>query len=267
MANELHLLATFRGDYTDADLSAETWQVGVRFRASNTGGDSVGTLPNDFAPAAATINRDETNWTITGNWHLAGPALATISADDWLNDQLAPAAATMIASSRFSNLVRLRRIDVYPIGTNGKAVPAPPYSAGTPVSLVWKTSVEPKGTGTGSIMPLQISCVASWRTQQVGRRGRGRVFLPPFTVAALTADARFASSLPDEVAGLCSNWLTDSAVDSGVSSTYIDAIVTGSPWNSYAKINNVRVGNVPDTQRRRRRQLVESYGNVAVPHP
>lgn len=267
MANETHLLLNLRGDYVDTDLSAETWQCGIRWRGSNTGADTIGTLPDDFAPAAATINRDETNWTITGNWLYQGPAAFHISVDDWLNDQVAPAAATMIGNARFSNQVRLLRLDVYPIGTNGRAVPAPPYASGTPVSLVWKSGSEPKGSGSASVLPLQISCVNSFRTAQIGRVGRGRIYLPPFTTASLTADGHFASSLPADVAGFVSTFLTSATIDSSVTSTYVSPIVTGAPWTKYAVINACRVGDVPDTQRRRRRQLDETYSSVAVPHP
>jgi hypothetical protein len=49
-----------------------------------------------------------------------------------------------------------------------------------------------------------------------------------------------------------------------ITGVHIDAIVTGSPYQKYGRINAVRVGEVVDTQRRRRRQLAENYISVSV---
>lgn len=267
MANNCHLLLNIRGDYTPAGLAAETWQIGVRWRASNTMADPVGSVPTDFAPIAATINRDETDWLITGNWFLQGPTTSTVHPDDWLNDQVAPAIAAWWGTTRVSSQCRIVRLDVYPIGNNGKAIPAPPYAGGSPVSLVYKAGQQPVGAGGGNLLPPQVSIVASLRTQQIGRRGRGRVYLPPTGVGIAGSDGRVASTQPAPLAGDVSQFLTDCTVHEALTEVFIDPIVTGAPYSDYAVINQVRVGDVFDTQRRRRRNLTEAYANVAVPHP
>lgn len=267
MANEVHLLVNLRGDYTDTALSAEEWQTGFRARASNQGPDAVGTLPSDFQPVATTINRDETSWNITGNWYLGGPVTATIRPDDWLNDQVAPAVGALWNTAGFSSLCRVRRIDCYPIGTSGRAIPAPPYAVGTPVSLIYKAGSEPVGSGTSGLLPLQDSMVASLRTQQIGRAGRGRMYLPGQSVADLASTGLLSTAGAAARADRVSTFLTACIVHDNLASVYIDPIVTGGGFSAYGLINQVRCGVVYDTQRRRRRSLPENYQDVAVPHP
>ena len=65
-----------------------------------------------------------------------------------------------------------------------------------------------------------------------------------------------------------SQFLTDCTyLGSPVATVFIQPIVTGAPYTKYAVINKVSCGDVPDTQRRRRRSLTETYYDVAVPHP
>lgn len=266
MAGELHLYTTFIGGYSTAPASDETWQIGVRWRISNTAADPIGTLPTDWDPAASTINRDETNWTITGNWMLNGPSLGSFDVDDWLNDQVAPAAATFFGNARFGAVLRLRQIKAYAIGTDGKAVPAPPYATGTPITLTWKTGSEPSGSGT-NILPLQNSIVVSLRTQQVGAAGRGRFYAPAVPPAAVAnTSGQFDTSSRNAFATAAATFLTScSFASTSPTARYVDPIVTGGAFTAYATVNVVRVGSVIDTQRRRRRSLTEVYSDVAVP--
>jgi hypothetical protein len=58
------------------------------------------------------------------------------------------------------------------------------------------------------------------------------------------------------------------SIGSGVPATWnVRPIVTGSPWGNYAVVNSVQVGDVMDTQRRRRRQLVEARAAYSPSYP
>lgn len=259
MANEKHLLLTCQGDYTDSALAAETWQVGIRLALNWGNVDEVGTLPNTWDPVAASINRTETDWTITGNWK-AHQGFTDFNPDDYLNDQAAPAFATWLSAvSGMSSHTRIRALKVYPIGTNGRAVPAVPYATGTPCELTW-TGNYPVGSNSGSHLPLQIAAVASHRTSQTGRRGRGRMFLAGLNQGAVGADGLFSSSWCTGTTAAQVALLEALAYTAGVGLLpHVRPIVTGSPYVNYGLITQVRVGNVPDTQRRRRRSLPETY--------
>lgn len=264
MANEKHLLLTFGGDYTDTENSAEVWQNGIRFVLSNDAIPDIGTLPNNWSPVATSINRTGTHWTITGNWSADFGGGLHFNADDWLNDQCAPALDTWLGVSGIANKIRLRWAKVFPIGSNGKAVPAPPYSQGTPILLTW-TSAYPTGDDGANLLPLQNSVVVSHRTPQIGRRGRGRVFRAGVSTNAndahgMIGSAYVSSLLNAEVALLEALSGTYGVTDH----TYTRAAVIGSPWTGFGAITSARVGNRMDTQRRRREQVVEAYTSATV---
>lgn len=263
MANEKHLLLTVQGDYTDSTLAAEGWQVGVRLALVFGTVDLVGTLPSNWDPAAVSINRTATNWTITGNWHVPGPVAGVFNPDDYLNDQAAPAFATWLAAiSGMSSHTRIRSLKLAPIGTNGREVPAPPYAQGTPCLLTY-TSNYPVGSNSGNHLPLQVSAVASHRTAQTGRPGRGRMYLPSLNTGAVQTDGLFSSTWTGNTAASHVTLLESLAYDATPPyNTSVRPIVTGGNYTKYGIINSVKVGNVPDTQRRRRRSIPETYSTA-----
>ena len=118
------------------------------------------------------------------------------------------------------------------------------------------------------MMPLQASLVCSHRTGQIGRRGRGRMFLPPSPIGVMStagsaggqiASGYISGSLAAQVA-----LLEACAIDvAGAGFNCVPAVI-GSPWEDYALISSVQVGNYIDTQRRRRNALRETYSTTAV---
>ena len=264
MANEMHLLLTAQGDYASSApaLANETWQVGLRFWLGIGGSvpDSVGPLSTDLSVEAKSINRTETNWTITSNWWIAGPGgLEHFSPDDYLNDQAGPAFETWIATSFcFATAVRLRQLRLYPIGSNGKAVPAPPYASGSPCTLTYTTI--PNGGVSGEALPPQNTVVASHRTQQVGRRGRGRMFMP----VGVTGQVEDGVLISSTVSALLANQvaLLEALAVTGTSS--VRPSIIGAPWTDYAFIDTVIVDNAMDTQRRRRRSIISTPSSASV---
>lgn len=263
MANEKHLLLTWGGDYTNSENAGEVWQNGLRLVLNDEGIPDVGTLFNTWSPEAHNVSRTETNWTITGNYRITWGGGNNFNVDDYLNDQVAPALDTWMATSGISDKLRLRWAKVFPIGTNGKAVPAPPYSQGTPMLLTW-TGNYPTGDDGANLMPLQNAVVVSHRTSQIGRRGRGRVFRAGPSTNANDATGRIGSTyvtnfLNAEIA------LLEAVAFIQTLPNEIRALpaVIGSPWTQYGVINQVRVGNRMDTQRRRRQQVDETYSSAS----
>lgn len=264
MAQSLHLLLTASGDYTASDLSEEFWQVGVRLSCVFGSTDAVGALPDDITVGLHAVARTETDWTIDGNWRLVD-GLSIFQPDDYLNDQAAPAFDAWMAANVRSNRCRLRTLKIYPIGSpNGKAIPAPPYASGTPVTLSW-TGSYPVGGNAGDQLPLQNAVVASHRTNQIGRKGRGRMFWPALTVGGLDADG-FLSTTGKNVITTAQVALLEGLAYGTFPADPVEIrpCVTGSPWTTYATINQVQVGNVVDTQRRRRNSLTEARQTAPV---
>lgn len=262
MAVKKHLLLTFGGGYVDAANSAEIWQNSLRLALIFGTVDNVAALPDNWDPVAADINRTETHWTITGNWSVDGPTLNTFSPDDYLNDYVAPSLDTWLATSGVSDEIRLDWAKLFAIGDNGRAYPAPPYSQGTPCMLDW-TSAYPTGDDGANLLPLQNSVAVSHRSNQTGRKGRGRMFRAGISanandgvgVIGSTYVGNFLSAQVALLEGL-------SYTGVGGSAAHVRPAVIGAPWTNYGMITQVRVGNRMDTQRRRRDQVVETYSSA-----
>lgn len=262
MANEKHLYLVIAGDYVPNTLPGEIWQVGLRLALVFGAVDPIGTLPSNWDPVASTIARTETNWTINGNWIVNGPGVDDFDPGDYLNDQVAPAVAAWMPQTQCSNQVRVRSLELSVCGApSGNQVPAPPYAVGTPCRLEY-TSSYPLGNSSSTQLPPQNSVVVSHRTQQIGSHGRGRMFLPAHTSAALSG-AKLSSATVDDIVEGQQALLAALGVEVS-DDVNVRPIVTGAPYVNYAVINSVRVGNVMDTQRRRRNRLTETYTSGAV---
>jgi hypothetical protein len=264
MANEKHLLLTAQGDYTDSALVEETWQVGLRLALVFGTVDDVGTLPSNWDPVAHTISRTLSDCTITGNWTVP-VGVNTFAPDDFLYDIVKYSFETWFgAFPAISTATRLKTLKLSPIGTDGKAVPAPPYTQGSPVVLSY-TSSYPVGTNAGTLLPLQNALVMSHRTPQIGRRGRGRMFVPGLTTGLLDTHAKVASGVVSSALTAQEQLLHNLTWSGGGPGTdHVRPIVTGKPFTHYGAITEVRCGNVSDTQRRRRRSLTETVSSLPV---
>lgn len=265
----MHLYVTFQGRYKVPQFAGETFQWGVRFLPSNNGAtppDSIGNLPSDsdIYPVSTIHNRDETNWTIQGNWNLEA-GLNDLDPADWLNDQLGPATQTLMSTTLFSSNAYLEKIRVYPIDNTGKTMPAVPYISGTPVTLTAKTNTVFDGGGSTSLLPPQLSAVCSWRTQQIGPGGRGRIYLAGLNSStALGTDGLFGGGNITTFLGYIKTWLEACKIVGSGSTVWAIPSVIPTNWQTYAYITGARMGNIWDTQRRRRRSLVETYSSTSV---
>lgn len=259
----LHAYIVAQGSYSDPDLTGETWQTGVRALLTTAGErEPVGNLPTDLSPVASVISDSGIGWTAQSNFYIEA-GVTDFDPVSYLVDYAMPAWTTWLDQTTFSSLVQLNSILLYPIGSTGLVVPAPPYAVGSPARLDFSGSL-PVGGGTGQVMPLQVSIVASHRTPQTGRRGRGRSFLPGIASSGGTFDGSGLVSpttvgvVRDAQVALLEGLKRDS------DPVYVAPAIIGAPWTQYALINQVRVGNVFDTQRRRRRSIVESFEDAPV---
>lgn len=249
MPDATHAYVVFSGTYTWSNV--ERWQCGVRFMLVNSGStpDNVGTLPT-FGVVPASVGRTESAWDIVSNWVADLGLTESISPDDWLNDQLAPSCVAHWGGG-LANTLKMDTIKVSPINASGDVV------GGRTATLSF-TSGFPGGSSSSHQLPTEVALVASWGTQVIGRRGRGRIYLPPASVAAVETDGTLTSSVQDTVLAWVTAWLEDLAITpTGLGNHWALPIVTGSPWTDYGVIVKVGIGNIFDAQRRRRRQLTE----------
>lgn len=220
-----HLLVNYHGKMPGGEI----WSIGFRTIASSP---SVADLAI-YATYAA--NQFEVLWN-------------TSSSPKSFN----PAAVTMEGCT-------VRKID-----TAGRTIS---QAEGLPVAPV-------VGGLTTPTMPNQCTLVASLTTASAGRSFRGRVYLPCLDAGALTAAGRLdpASNVvvnaSDFVTGLIAG------LNGGTTSPPVTAPLPATRWAIAiqskvsgviaAPVTHVKVGDVIDTQRRRRDKLVENYLVAAV---
>lgn len=266
MANEKHLYLTIQGSYKAAPLDVEIWQTGLRLALVFGSIDAIGTFPGDWNVIADPHTDSGTGWSGSTNWIVEKNPGDNFDPLDFLSQQVLPAVITWMGQAQISSSAYVQNLRLYPIGPDGLAVPAPPFASGTPAQInITSNTLADGGAGT-TMLPLQISIVNSLRTQQVGRRGRGRMFQPGATVSFLQATANPTGGGTERgvVANAAATLMGDLTWTAGIGTAQTAPVVTGAPWVDYARVTQVRVGSVPDTQRRRRNALVEVVTSVDV---
>jgi hypothetical protein len=113
----------------------------------------------------------------------------------------------------------------------------------------------PAGGSSSPQLPGECSIVVSLMTPLPGGRGRGRMYLYPFTVQAVAPSGRVLTTVQDALAdGMQETIDIVNADPVGVS-----VGVASSVGGFVTAVTRIRVGNVWDSQRRRRDQQVEAY--------
>lgn len=252
MANEKHLYAVFQGGYTDSSNSSEVWQFGVRLILNFGDPDLHGTLPDGWDVTDDSGTSSTTNWDSTFTFGVDAGLLGTFDPMSYTEDYLQPSLEAFMNTNTFSTHTKATHIKLSPIGSNGKVI-----ELRTVVSTA-NTSLP--GAHSGNMMPTESSRAVSFGTPVIGRRGRGRIYLPAGSVSDVAADGYIGSSPVIEAASDTQTFLEGisyTGVGTG-DQPHVRPIVTGSPWTKYGIITHGNVGNVFDSQRRRRRQLVEA---------
>ena len=255
MATCTHVLLNVEGGYNDGSL--ETWQFGIRFFVENNAiaPDTSGTLPT-FDTVPATVARSEADWNITSTWAATVGAL-TFNPDDWLNDQVAPALHDNFGFGISAN-VKMLRLKASPITSSG-------HVGDLETTILDWTGSYPVGSTAGNMLPPQDSVVVSTKTPRIGANGRGRFFLPPSGDGDTTTGGRLTSTSRGNLLTAMVAILEGMAItDSITPHLWVIPAVIGAPWTSYGQITSIDIGDVIDTQRRRRRSLVEARVSADV---
>lgn len=116
------------------------------------------------------------------------------------------------------------------------------------------------GTSTDTSLPAQCSPCVSLSTSTAGSRARGRMYLPPPDGSAVSTTGRL-------IAGFRTAWIgaldTFFATMAGNAATCVVVSAVGGVYTTYV-VNTIRMGDVVDTQRRRRNNIAEVYTTAAI---
>lgn len=108
------------------------------------------------------------------------------------------------------------------------------------------------------MLPHEVAIAVTLRTASASRSGRGRFYLPPVATGAVTTGGRLDASARPAIAGFSATYLSE---DTG---TGLFSVVASGTTGALRPVTECQVGDVFDSQRRRRDQLVEVRSTVAV---
>lgn len=114
------------------------------------------------------------------------------------------------------------------------------------------------GVASGEMLPFQCATVISLLTASATRSGRGRFYLPPLAVSQ-TDQGRVSAAA---MIVLDTAW---TAFFDSLNTDGVTPVVRNRTAHVSTTVTSARVGNVIDTQRRRRNKLTEVYTVIAVP--
>lgn len=122
------------------------------------------------------------------------------------------------------------------------------------------------GTGT-PLCPPQTSVAISLRTDTAGGRGRGRLYWPALNVTLSTSTLRWNNTQMSTILGETKTYL--SALSEALNTAFGETNAALDVWSranaARPYVTSIMLGNVVDTQRRRRDTMPEAYIAVAYP--
>lgn len=256
MAGIGHFYVTAHGEYTTGPWVGEIAQCGLRWTAQTDGNPDPGPIINmpDLGPAQAVfIEDDATDWTVTRTFNMDFPGVGPQA--DWysVSDDLASDMLAFLTAVKAQQVAGFswKTIKVAPIerGTGKYLAPSTIYTLKAPVA----------GAGS-SVAPPELSIAMSLRTNIVGKRGRGRMYLPGLSVSSINAaDGRVSSAaltlLSTQLRLLVSGMKNLPGLDQAVP----DVIICSAASTTCVIPHEVRVGDHFDVQRRRQHQVPENY--------
>ena len=108
------------------------------------------------------------------------------------------------------------------------------------------------GVAATGLLPPQLTAVASLRTATATRKGRGRFYLPPYDKSFVSASTGRLNSTAVSTTVSAVNTLLQSLITSSLS-----PVIYSRTTHTGILVTQFDVGDVYDTQRRRRDKLVE----------
>lgn len=113
------------------------------------------------------------------------------------------------------------------------------------------------GVADAEMLPFQCATVISLLTASATRHGRGRFYLPPLAASFLLNGKLNSTAMTT----LDTAW---TAFFDSLNTDGVNPVVRNRTGHVSTPVTSARVGDVIDTQRRRRNKLVETYTTIAV---
>ena len=254
MADYTHVYAVLEGAWVSSSVwDGEIGQCGLRVGAwpSPTSPDPLAALPIRTCELV-TETHDTPDASVFQGFQGTAAGLGTPA---WTYpDQLALAASILdfmnAIKGRVSTKFAWNRIKLSPIAPDGKNAAGPTvFSLKTPLV----------GTDSGQSLPPQNSVALSFVRRIPGRRGRGRMFLPAVGTGSLTPEGQVGGTAQTTYRNAGKALDTAIKAMGGGTDWEYRLVVTSAASANYVMPAEVRVGNIVDTQRRRRNAIRETF--------
>lgn len=112
----------------------------------------------------------------------------------------------------------------------------------------------PHGVTGAKSLPYEVACAVTLQTDTRGPRGRGRLYLPPFATALVQGGGgKFADVDLNAIGGALGDFFEAHLVAEG----HVPVVVSRRAIQLH-EVTSIKMGHVPDSQRRRRRSVAEA---------
>jgi hypothetical protein len=150
---------------------------------------------------------------------------------------------------------RFTHVKIAPVAVGGAyAAPSAIYTFTTPLA----------GTSSTGTTPPEVALAVSLRAPVIGRRGRGRIYVPALGLTGLAADGTVSSAAQSAFAAAMVTLVGNLDNPPGVEDYGPRTSVMSATSTTAVRPSQVRVGNHFDVQRRRQHQVAESYATSTL---
>jgi hypothetical protein len=251
-----HTYLTAHGSFASGAWLGEGAQFGLRLVTIQS--DEAPALGDIFAPVAngdvALVSGSQagTHGTLTKTFTFRqGPVGSVNNMDPDQQIAIAEDVWTFLdaVKSYCYNAFRWTHVKQSPVDSAGHAIGySSTYTFSSPVT----------GTATG-VLPPQAAMAVSLRAPVVGRRGRGRFYLPAMSQASLASDGTIVGTTATNVRAAAKTFIDNLNNTAGVPLYQPLVAIMSADSATAIRPTQVRTGNRFDTIRSRREQVPETY--------
>lgn len=256
-----HIYATAHGSFTTGPWLGEGAQFGLRLVIANSTNmpdkgttftpETNGDVATDQGQTAGTNGNLIRTWTArlggTGSNENADAAFQIDIAED-IRTFLYALRSWQYSAFSWS------AVKLAPVGVDGRTI-------GT--SSVYQLTTPIAGTAT-SMCPPQLAAAVTMRANILGRRGRGRIYIPALGQNCLAADGTLTGSYTNALRSAMVTMI-GSLQDAPGTPVYNPLVVVTSAGSAtVVRPSEVRTGQRGDTIRSRREQVAETYTSTAL---
>jgi hypothetical protein len=253
-----HVYVTAHGEWTSTPWLGEKAQIGIRLPIVSS--SAVPALGSIFTPVdngdvvGDSGSHAGTNGTLMRTWtaRLGGVGSPDNADAAWQSDLADDMWIFLNAiKARVGDKFRWTHVKIAPVLADG--------SYGAPSAIYTFTAPMP-GTSTGDHFPPEVAVAVSLRANVIGRRGRGRMYIPGLTVTQLDGDnGTVVAATRTALASALKTLVTNLNNPPGVPDYRPLVAVMSAGSVTAIRPAEVRVGDHFDVQRRRQHQVAETF--------